>query len=429
MKRHIAWLGLTGVFVLAVAACNHGLAIPTFSPAPVIQATLTYAGGQEPTLTPTASRVFPRTPDPALTSPGPSAAPQITDQIINPDLPAGRFLVSPDTHSIAICTSQDAVIWNISLKDGRRQRLGEDWGCNTLYAWRPKSQEIFYLRETPAGTGVGAIVSVDADTAQTKVVVPDRVTHFALSPDGQYLAYTLTDTQTTWTLWIMDLAASRTRQIASGQVGQMFWSGDSTRLLYGLSIGAESQSPPTGGYFSIYQVASGQQQSITPEFKHLGGALWSPDSRWIAFTAAKELDQDMQVYLITADGGELRPASAERSFAFPIVWSPPGDSLLFISRPPGDEAGYGLWQHRLDTGTNTLFAQGNFDQAAYSPDGKKVAVLQQDFQLRVMPVEGGAGLAVAEQVAKSDLPSVQWLSATELAYLRLAGGIQIEAVP
>lgn len=340
-----------------------------------------------------------------------------------------RFLISPDANSIALCTYGAAVIWNVNLANGHRRQISEEWGCNKLFAWRPQTQQIFYLRETPSGTGAGPIVSVDANTSQVEVIVSDQVTDFALSPDGRYLAYTLEDTQRAWTLWIMELATSHAKQVAGGRIGQLFWSTDSTQLLYGTCAEEETQPPPTSGYLSIYQVASGQQKQITPEFKHLGGALWSPDSHWIAFAAAKELDQDMQVYLVTANGTQFRSASTERSFSFPIVWSPQGDSLLFNNRPPGNETGYGLWQHHMDTGANTLFAQGDFSNAVYSPDGKKIAALQQYNRLLVMPARGGAELDIAEKVAESDLPSFQWLSATELAYLRLEGAIQIQSVP
>src|SRR5262245_34587579 len=33
---------------------------------------------------------------------------------------------------------------------------------------------------------------------------------------------------------------------------------------------------------------------------------WSPDGRWIAFTAKRKDDQEPQVYLIAPDGGEAR---------------------------------------------------------------------------------------------------------------------------
>ncbi len=371
-------------------------------------------------VSPTALGVLTNTPSQA----------HITDQIINNGLPAMRFLISPDANSMALCTDQHAVIWNINLKSGRRQQISEEWGCNKSYAWGPKSQQILYLRETPAGTGAGAIVRGDAATSQAEVIVPDRVTDFALSPDGQYLAYILEDTSTRWTLWVMELATSQVGQVASGQIGQLFWSGDSAQLLYSLYSPKETQSPPPGGYLGIYQVASGQQKQVTPVFQHLGGALWSPDSQWIAFTAAKELDHDMQVFLVMANGSELRSAGIEQDFSFPIVWSPQSDRLLFVNRPSGNENGYGLWQHHMDTGTNTLFAQGDFNDAVYSPEGKEVAVFQRYNRLLVIPAEGGSEINIAETVAEGDgLPSFQWLSSTELAYLRIDGAIQIQSVP
>jgi Tol biopolymer transport system component len=138
----------------------------------------------------------------------------------------------------------------------------------------------------------------------------------------------------------------------------------------------------------------------------------------------------MQVYLVTANGREQRSANIERSFSFPITWSPQSDSLLFIYCSPGNETGCGLWQHYMDTGTNTLFAQGNYRYAVYSPDGKKVAAFQGYNQLLVIPAEGGAERKIAEEVAESESsPSFQWLSATELAFLRLDGTIQIHSVP
>ena len=100
---------------------------------------------------PTTTHVLIGIPSNAHTTPSMSNEYRITDQIINNDLPAMRFLISPDANSIALCTYKEAMIWNINLKNGHRQRISEEWGCNKLYAWRPKSQEIFYLRETPAG--------------------------------------------------------------------------------------------------------------------------------------------------------------------------------------------------------------------------------------------------------------------------------------
>jgi Tol biopolymer transport system component len=380
---------------------------------------------------PTQPSISTGTPAPLRVTPGISTnIPNSTTLIINSELPAMRFLISPDADSIALCTYKAAVIWNVNLENGHRQQISEEWGCNKLYAWRPQSQQIFYLRETPSGTGAGAIVSVDANTSQVEVIVPERVDFFALSPDGRYIAYTLEDAHRTWTLWIMELVTSHAKQVASGQIGQLFWSTDSTQLLYGMSTEQESQLPPTGGYLLTYQMASGKQQHITPEFKHLGGALWSPDSQWVAFASAEEPDQDLQVYLVMANGSELRTAGAETGFSFPIAWSPQGDSLLYINRLPGNETGDGLWRHYMNSGANTLFAQGNFSNAVYSPDGKKIAVMQQNNRLGIIPAEGGAELNIAEKVAESDKsPSFQWLSATELAYLRLEGAIQIQSVP
>lgn len=360
---------------------------------------------------------------------------RVTPQTINENLLAVRFLVSPDGNSIALCTSEKATIWNINLANGARRQLGEEWDCNTLYAWRPKSRQVFFLREIPIGTGTGAIVSVDADTGRTEVVVPDHASYFALSPDGQRLAYSLGGLGEIQALWVMNLESARAGQVATGWIGPFIWSVDGKQLLYNVSTQKEhaQQLGPRGfnhGYLAAYSIASGQRQQITPEFKQVGIAVWSPDGQWVTFDATREQAEDPEVFLMAADGSELHPIGAEPGTSVAAAWSPQSDRLLFTNTgTPDSEAGRGLWLHRMDTETNVLLAKGNIRTAAFSPDGKRI-VFFQDNRLLIMPVEGEAVLAVVENVAEGDfLPSFQWLSATELAYLKPGGIIQTETVP
>ena len=353
----------------------------------------------------------------------------VTPTQVTKDLPALRFLVSPDGTSIALCTFEKATIWNINLANGARRQLGDEWDCNTLYVWRPKSRQVFFLRETPTGTGTGAILSVDADTGQTKMIVPDHASYFVLSPDGQHLAYSLGSMGETQTLWIMNLEKAQAEQVSTGWVGPFTWSIDGKRLLYNVSTQNEHAQPlaPRGvnhGYLAAYSIASSQLQQVTPEFKQLGIAMWSPDGQWVTFNATLEQGEDPAVFLMAADGSEPHPIGAEPGTSVAADWSPQSDCLLYTnSGATGSGAGQGLWQYRMDTKANTLLAQGNIRAAAWSPDGKKIVFLQ-DNRLLLIPAEGGAVLTVAEQVAEGDrLPSFQWLSATELVYLTTTGSL------
>jgi Tol biopolymer transport system component len=83
----------------------------------------------------------------------PASGQKMTSGIINGDLPAIRFAVSPDQKSVAVCAFDQNTIWNISLGNTNRKKISAPEGCNKQYAWRPNSQQIFYIQESPAGTG------------------------------------------------------------------------------------------------------------------------------------------------------------------------------------------------------------------------------------------------------------------------------------
>ena len=62
-----------------------------------------------------------------------------------------------------------------------------------------------------------------------------------------------------------------------------------------------------------------------------GDPKWSPDGRFIAFTAKRDDDDEPQVYLIAPDGGEARRLAAIAGGASSIKWFADGRRLAFIS--------------------------------------------------------------------------------------------------
>lgn len=118
-----------------------------------------------------------------------------------------------------------------------------------------------------------------------------------------------------------------------------------------------------------------------------GGAAWSPDGRWIAFTSARtgqgdlylldahQIDQAPRRLTNVADGSELYP-----------TWSPDGTRLAFVAH---SDKGDGIWLiEDLSTGSaRQLFSFGHTQtRPSFSPDGKRLAfysnhVVQDRFDL------------------------------------------------
>jgi C-terminal processing protease CtpA/Prc len=135
----------------------------------------------------------------------------------------------------------------------------------------------------------------------------------------------------------------------------------------------------------------------------------SPDGKKIVVIAHGE------VFAASAkDGGEAQRLTHTPTAESDPVWS--ADSMKVVYRSEagtGEASGHNLVMYDFVTGKQTVLTQpGNDDgEAKWSPDGKSVAYLRDDKELRVLTVPTQAGAAVADRtVASGALPrsSVAW---------------------
>src|SRR5687768_6515705 len=121
-----------------------------------------------------------------------------------------------------------------------------------------------------------------------------RTSRPVVSPDGQWIVYNVTEpnynpAKTTTDLWI---------------------------------VGPDGKTKP---------------RRLTATKEAESGAAWSPDSKWIAFSAKRDGDQVDQIYAIAVDGGDPRRVTTSTTAASGPRWRPDGKALLFESlvKPAG----------------------------------------------------------------------------------------------
>lgn len=111
---------------------------------------------------------------------------------------------------------------------------------------------------------------------------------------------------------------------------------DGRQVAYTVTRMRGADEAPGGTYTELWVMpaAGGAPRAAITAPRTASAPKWSPDGRWLTFTARLEANPQTQVYAVPAGGGDPRPLTNSPTGVTGFAWSPTGDRVAYTALEP-----------------------------------------------------------------------------------------------
>ncbi|HZS09576.1 MAG TPA: S9 family peptidase [Blastocatellia bacterium] len=307
-------------------------------------------------------------------------------------------------------------VWLASVDGGRSIRLTSGARGETSPQWSPDSTRIAFLTDrSSSGAGGNQIwtIYVAGGEAEKLTAEENGVTSFRWSPDGKSIAFVtrdapkdkearekrrkdrfdtiVVDSDFTYShLWTISVETREKKRVTEGPftVAGPQWSPDGKWIAYTSSRSGLQESSfidlseDRNTDICVVAASGGAPRQLTTNPAADTGPIWSPDGKWIAYTAntePKSWAAKTDVLVVSPEGGAPRNLTKDffESAGPGLNWSPDGRAVYFTS-------GVGMYSHIFSApaagGKVTQITRENrhYGQFDVSGDGKMIAYTVSD---------------------------------------------------
>ncbi|HET6890637.1 MAG TPA: S9 family peptidase [Pyrinomonadaceae bacterium] len=257
-------------------------------------------------------------------------------QLLRPDWNASTPRWSPDSTMVAFLSNRDGQsgIWVVNVTKPDPRFVAQIQSTNfhipyagESYAWAPDSKRIAYVSATEEA-------EFDSTKKSDDPRVIDRI---------QYKSRTSFSDNRRTHIWIVDIDRPEPRQLASGLFNDhaVTFSPSGNEIAFLSNHEADPDANNNSDIFTVDLSGSVRQLTQTRGCEY--EPAWSPDGRWIAYTATKRdvttidsIAEDAHVWVISADGGARNELTAEQDRrARNPKWSADSRQILFLAGDRG----------------------------------------------------------------------------------------------
>jgi serine/threonine protein kinase len=251
----------------------------------------------------------------------------------------------------------------------------------------PDGRILAFIRGASTFFGAGEIYIKILPDGEPKQLTHDSYLKMspAFSPDGARIAYTTLNPRWGWDTWVVPVLGGEPQPLLRNASG-LLWTGPRqvlfSELKMGVHMGLVTAEESRIGARDIYLPAD------EPAMAHR--SYLSPDGKWVLVV---EMDQDhlwLPCRLVPMDGsGPGRRVGPERGGCTVGAWSPDGKWMYFTANPDGANH---IWRQRFPDGELEQMTSGPTEEEgiAIAPDGHSfvTAVALQNTSLWVHDAQG-----------------------------------------
>ena len=239
-------------------------------------------------------------------------------------------------------------IWSIGVDDsgrlvGEMNQLTEDEARNSEPSASADGSKLVYT-STRAGNPDLWLMDVESGEQTNLTNSPQQERDGRMFPDGSKVAYHVGQA-----MYVVDTEGGLPKQVCDDCGFPYDWTLDGKKILFFYSL--------ERGDFPIYalvDIETGERTDVLRhDERHFFRPRFSPDGRWIAFTAALRGDTAMfvapfQEGVVSDESEWIRVSDPKSNFNFHCFWARDGNTLYFAS-PVGGY--FSIWGRHLDPNT------------------------------------------------------------------------------
>lgn len=300
-------------------------------------------------------------------------------------------------------------IYLVTVDTGKTVKLTNGEKGESAPQWSPQGERLAFLADRDKGAQIW-IIPADGGEAEKLSSEDNGIQAFRWSPDGKTIAFITRDTPKdkearekrkkdkfdTITvdrdlvyshLWTISVATKEKKRLTEGEfsVQAPQWSPDGSWIAYSASKAGAQESIFTDisndrdSDIFVISATGGTARKLTTNPATDANPQWSPDGKWIAYTANTDSwASKTDVMLLGLEGSS--PKNLTGSFlesAGGASWSADGKTIYFTS-------GLGMYSHLYSVpaagGQVTQVTKGNrfYGQFDLAGDGKRIAYLVND---------------------------------------------------